>query len=711
MYLAVALTCCLAKAQTVTMRLWATGENHVRQVKTVPLLDNYVVRENGDDVFNRYGSDSRIKTDATGFYYTKKIDGRWWIIDPDGHAGIDMSVTSLPDLDETKATRAFEILRKNGFNGTGNFLSKENMTKVFFSDKYAEKLSYTRRRNFFQSYRIERQKNYLTPTAVKNNPQNYVTVFDPEWESFVDNFAKSFASYRNERELLGYFSDNEINFKEYQLQYFLRDLPVTDPNYLEAIRFINEKGLTKEYVLANYDNLTDIKNGFLELIMERYFSVVTAAIKKYDPNHLYLGTRLHGKARDSETAVTISSKYCDIVSVNYYNYVFPGDQISNPAKWGKWLQKYDKPAMITEFYTKEYNAAYPDQPGAGFYTDSQEGRGIFYQSTCLDVLKSKYYVGWHYFRWQDDPVPNFSNKGMVNAAEQEYTGMTSYMEELNRQVYHIIDYLDGKNNNPDISEVRIPVREDTFIQLSGNGQDVANGNESTLSLATTPSASGIREIMLKFDLSNYIDSLNRLVDARIELHYLTGDTEQKISVTGLKDNSWDEGSLTGIIASGSNSIRNSFGKGRVKTFTNLKENSVISLNVRNWLAYEADNNLVSFRLTTEKSSLIPSLWASKENSNSQLQPVLILSLSKNNITNTEKINLNNQIKIFVTDGKIHFTGISACTLCEIYNLSGQLIKSTTFIPGSDYNLNIDRGVYFVRTTTNTNAITQKIILK
>ncbi|MDO9633893.1 MAG: hypothetical protein Q7J05_02460, partial [Paludibacter sp.] len=80
----------VTNVQTVNMHLWATGENHNRAVKTVPLLDNYTMQENGDDVFNRYGSDSRIKTDATGFFYTKKIDGRWWIIDPDGYAGIDM---------------------------------------------------------------------------------------------------------------------------------------------------------------------------------------------------------------------------------------------------------------------------------------------------------------------------------------------------------------------------------------------------------------------------------------------------------------------------------------------------------------------------------------------------------------------------------------------------------------------------------------------
>lgn len=705
------LSCRAGITQTVNMHLWATGENHNRAVKTVPLLDNYIMQENGDDVFNRYGSDSRIKTDATGFFYTKKIDDRWWIIDPDGYAGVDMSVTSLPDMDETKANWAFSLLRKNGYNGTGNFLGKEDMTKRLFNEKYAEKMSYTRRRNFFQSYRIERQKNYETPTAVKNNPQNYVTIFDPEWESYVDNFASVFANYKNERDLLGYYSDNEINFTEDQLKLFLTVLPVTDPNYQAAMNFLNEKSLDKNWVIANYDNIPAIRNEFLTLVMERYFTVVTTAIKKYDPNHLYLGTRLHGKSRDSETCVTISSKYCDIVSVNYYNYVFPSDQIANPAKWGKWLQKHDKPCMITEFYAKEYSSTYPNQPGAGFYTDDQSGRGIFYQSSCLDVLRSKYYVGWHYFRWQDDPAPNFSNKGIVNATDQEYVGMTSYMEELNRQVYHLIDYMDNKVPMDDSYDVLIPVKDDTYIQLSGSGQDVVRGNESELSLATPPSASGMREIMLKFDLGNYYDSLYRVVDAKIRLTYLSGDSEQKLAVTGIKDHNWNESTLTGIVASGASGLRNNYGKNRTKGFNNLIVNTPVYLNVRNWLMNEVNNQNISFRILTEKTSLLPSLWASKEHENTQLHPTLILSLAREQTSSNKEIQPDNLIDVQIKQHHLFINGIKTSVLCELYTVSGTKLISMIFEPGRNLQLNVDKGIYIVRIHSDLQSVTKKIQIK
>ena len=702
------LACTVSNAQTVNMHLWATGENHNRAVKTVPLLDNYTVQENGDDVFNRYGSDSRIKTDATGFFYTKKIDGRWWIIDPDGYAGIDMSVTSMPDMDETKANWAFNLLRKNGYNGTGNFLGKENMTKVSFSDKYAEKLSYTRRRNFYQSYRVERQKNYETPTVVKNNPQNYVTIFDPEFVAFADNFASGFANYKNERDLLGYFSDNEINFTEDQLKLFLTVLPVTDPNYLAAMDYLNEKGLDKNWVIANYDNIPVIRNEFLTIIMERYFSVVTAAIKKYDPNHMYLGTRLHGKSRDSETCVTVSSKYCDIISVNYYNYVFPSDQIASPTKWGKWLQQYDKPCMITEFYAKEYSSTYPNQPGAGFYTDDQNGRGIFYQSSCLDVLRSKYYVGWHYFRWQDDPLPNFSNKGMVNLSDQEYVGMTAHMEELNRQVYHLIDYMDNKTDQQVTYEVVIPVTDDTYIQLSGANQSEVQGANTELSLSAPPSASGMREIMLKFDLGLYADSLNKVVDANIRLHYLAGESNQKLSVCGLKEHNWNEATLTGTMALSSTGLRSNYGKGRVKDFSIPSIHTPVNLNVRNWLLVELNNSIASFRIASEQSSLFTSSWASNEHENPQLRPVLILTLTKEAATSLDKHFQNDNINVYVKNKLLYISGINESVACEIFSISGQKLINMTVDANGTVPMHMPKGTYFIRIKTNQQIVSKKI---
>lgn len=45
---------------------------------------------------NKYGSSTTLpKQAATGRFYTKKIDGRWWLVDPEGCLHLERSATSL----------------------------------------------------------------------------------------------------------------------------------------------------------------------------------------------------------------------------------------------------------------------------------------------------------------------------------------------------------------------------------------------------------------------------------------------------------------------------------------------------------------------------------------------------------------------------------------------------------------------------------------
>lgn len=47
-------------------------------------------------ITNKYGSlTTGAKQQATGRFYVKKVNGRWWIIDPEGYPHYERSVTSL----------------------------------------------------------------------------------------------------------------------------------------------------------------------------------------------------------------------------------------------------------------------------------------------------------------------------------------------------------------------------------------------------------------------------------------------------------------------------------------------------------------------------------------------------------------------------------------------------------------------------------------
>ena len=86
---------------------------------------------------NKYGSSTTLpKQAATGRFYTKKIDGRWWLVDPEGCLHLERSATSLRKgtssrnkaawnsrfgTDEKWLSTTQRELSEIGFHGTGAF--------------------------------------------------------------------------------------------------------------------------------------------------------------------------------------------------------------------------------------------------------------------------------------------------------------------------------------------------------------------------------------------------------------------------------------------------------------------------------------------------------------------------------------------------------------------------------------------------------------
>jgi len=393
--------------------------------------------------FNKYGSTTQIKSRAKGFFYTKKINGRWWIIDPEGYANLSVSLNGVRQgpSEKNKAeliqkfgsaekwiVETHQELINLGFNGTGCW---SEISSIQYSNKNNEKpLIYNMIWNFSSSF-----KNY------KNNRSMgiYFPVFSPEFEEFVNEKAQELIKTKNDPNLLGHFSDNELDFKLITLNEYLSIADKKDLNYLAAKKFLKKHGLKEEQI---NDSIRDI---FVGITAEKYFQVVSSAIKRYDPNHLYLGSRLHGRPKNVAGIVKAAGKYADIISINYYGYWEPMDK-----HFTNWTNLVDKPIIITEFYTKGMDSGMENNSGAGWIVKTQEERGIHYENFCLRLLQKKNCVGWHWFRYMDndptdataDPSNNDSNKGIVNNAYQPYTQLINHMKILNLNRYHLIQYFD-----------------------------------------------------------------------------------------------------------------------------------------------------------------------------------------------------------------------------------------------------------------------------
>jgi hypothetical protein len=272
----------------------------------------------------------------------------------------------------------------------------------------------------------------------KAYPNDAIFTFDPEFVTFCDRHAQQVDIYKDDPNLFGYFSDNEMPFKQSAILDYL-DLDVNDHGHIAASEWLKEKGLSREQIADS------VKDAFRAYVADRYLSIVSGALKKYDPNHMYLGARFYSREKQNKAFMETAGRHMDIVSNNYYNRWTPDS--SEMAEWAAWTQK---PFIITEYYTKGEDSGMPNQSGAGWIVKTQKDRGLFYQNYNLGLLESGQCVGWHYFKYQDndptlkgaEPSNVDSNKGIVNNYYEPWASMLDEMKVLNDNVYSVIDFFD-----------------------------------------------------------------------------------------------------------------------------------------------------------------------------------------------------------------------------------------------------------------------------
>ena len=401
------------------------------------------------DPIDKYGGCSGKRYPASGFFYPKRIDGRWWLIDPEGHRFLHVGVNSVRPGDSPQNRRTFPVaygtqerwrdatvalLAKHGFNGTGCWSDD----RLFAGGK--NRLVYTRTLRMMSGYGKQRGRTHQEPGHT-GYPDKCILVFDPEFEVYADRAAKPLAELKDDPYLLGYFSDNEMPFPQDSLDRYLR-LDSQDPGCRAAKAWLARRKDGKADVPTISQQDREAWRGY---VAQRYFSIVGRAIKRYDPNHLYLGSRFYGSEKRCREVFQAAGKHLDVISVNVYGVWTPTSQMLQ--RWAEWS---GRPLVITEWYAKGDDSGMDNLTGAGWTVATQQERGWFYQNFVLGLIESRAVVGWHWFKYMDndpedlstDPSNRNSNKGIVTAAYRPYRPLLNSMKELNSAVYRLTAYFD-----------------------------------------------------------------------------------------------------------------------------------------------------------------------------------------------------------------------------------------------------------------------------
>ncbi len=425
--------------------------------KTIDKLPGFIYTT--DPEINTYGSWKVNQATASGYFRVEKKADRWWIVDPEGypfiHKGVAVftpggstgqkaALTSKYGTTANWANQESQLLRDNGFNGVGAW---SNVDAIRQSSKPLVYTVIVNPMGAFKSQDIKKYPGGVYPAGTygwQGYRYDLAMVFDPQFDTYVESSIAPIAKYALDKNLLGYFTDNELPWKNDALDRHLKYLGTTEPGYIAAKKWLD----TRKGFSASLSDVNDADRlAFTGFYFETYVKKVSDAIRKYDSNHLYLGCRFNQESEELNNSemFKVAGKYMDVVSINHYRKWEPVQSIM--TNWTTWS---GKPFIITEWYTKGEDSGLPNNSGAGWNVPTQTDRGYFYQNFTIELLKSKSCVGWHWFTYQDndpldlttDPSNRDSNKGIVNSLFAPYSPLLTNMKTLNTHVYELIKYLD-----------------------------------------------------------------------------------------------------------------------------------------------------------------------------------------------------------------------------------------------------------------------------
>ena len=389
----------------------------------------------GDFNYDRYAGYLGTETKATGFFRVEKIDGKWWIVDPDGHyffsAGLDC-VTPASATSPQGRQGLFAAIppatSSTGGRGGASFYTW-NMVRRFGDDWSAKWLDLTVRRIFawgfntvgnwsdqrlFAAHRVP----YTMTLGVRANsgPMGVADVYAPDFEESAERAAVQAEARKDDPYLLGYFLGNELPW------------PGRESVAADAILAAADSPLQRE--LKKYlavGDTPDRRREFIYQTYRKFVDTVITAFRKHDPNHMIIGFRFGGRVAPE---IVTASKSFDIYSFNNYSYSVNMQEVE------KVRTLIDRPVLIGEFHF--------GTPGRGMTAGlrqaaNQEERGVAYRYYVENAAANPSLVGTHWFQWLDEPNTGRNdgenyNIGFVDVADRPYTELVAAAQATHRRL-------------------------------------------------------------------------------------------------------------------------------------------------------------------------------------------------------------------------------------------------------------------------------------
>lgn len=430
------------------------------------------------------------KRQATGWFRTEKIDGKWWLITPEGtlffSLGMDCVGTWeltfverredwfewLPGPDEKPFAGLY--LEVSGAHSGAEIIGGKGRAFSFYRAnlirKYGESWPELWRNTAYrrlQTWGFNTIAAWGQADVLEHSPIPYVVsssisgvppiegatgywakmmdVYAPVFPEAVDKALAWLQGQHGKNPLcIGYFVDNELAWEGVALGAL--NSPAEQPARRELLRRLQEKydsiaALNAAWAtdapdwesLRAPESLNDAAtadlDAFLYAFAHRYFQTILDTGRKYAPNQLYLGCRF---SSDPAPAVRACADVADVVSFNLYYTSIPSDKWTGADDLGK-------PIIIGEFH---FGALDRGMFHTGLVAaQDQDDRAAHYVDYVRSVADHPAFVGCHWFQYVDEPITgrwfdgeNY-NIGFVDVTDTPYPELTAAARRVHAEVY------------------------------------------------------------------------------------------------------------------------------------------------------------------------------------------------------------------------------------------------------------------------------------
>jgi hypothetical protein len=264
--------------------------------------------------------------------------------------------------------------------------------------------------------------------------------------------AETISPVRDDPRVLGYYSDNELGWWNAILWKMTLQQPASSGQRQRLIALVREiyaddwAELVHDFEPQNAADWLELESRgmlwlrpgaggirtirrFLGLAAGRYYELMRATIRKFDPDALYLGDRYQSFYYPELAAA--SRPHVDVVSTNF-------NTSWNDGTFVRWYfdtlhELTGKPVIASEFYmsAEENRSGNPNEVGGFPIVTTQAERAEALSNTLRGLLRLPYVVGADWFQYYDEPPHGRKldgedyNFGLVDIHDEPYEEVTA----------------------------------------------------------------------------------------------------------------------------------------------------------------------------------------------------------------------------------------------------------------------------------------------